>query len=73
MPGGALPVGVPVAMPQPGVVVESGPVAYGEDPDEEEEEEEDQPCVSAMEMLGGTGQSSRQPLYHYGNIAIHNY
>ncbi|XP_031436833.1 BRF1 RNA polymerase III transcription initiation factor subunit a isoform X2 [Clupea harengus] len=54
VPGGALPVGVPVAMPQPGVVVESGPVAYGEDPDEEEEEEEDQPCVSAMEMLGGT-------------------
>lgn len=35
------------------VVVEHGPVIYD---DVEEEEDEEEPCVSAMELLGGDGQ-----------------
>lgn len=40
------------------VLVESGPVSYHpeEDADEEEAEEEDgEPCVSALQMMGGNG------------------
>lgn len=37
------------------VLVESGPVVYDDVADEEEEDEEE-PCVSAMELLGGNGQ-----------------
>ncbi|XP_016076576.1 PREDICTED: transcription factor IIIB 90 kDa subunit [Miniopterus natalensis] len=37
------------------VVVESGPVSYHpeEDPDEDPDEEDGEPCVSALQMLGG--------------------
>ena len=41
------------------VVVESGPVSYHpeEDADEEEPDEEDgEPCVSALQMMGGDGE-----------------
>lgn len=40
------------------VLVESGPVSYHpeEDADEEDAEEEDgEPCVSALQMMGGNG------------------
>lgn len=40
------------------VLVESGPVSYHpeEDADEEEAEEDDgEPCVSALQMMGGDG------------------
>lgn len=46
----------PAAVTQNAIVVESGPVAY-EDPGEEEEEEEEEQCVSAMQLMGGDGQS----------------
>lgn len=46
----------PAAVTQNAVVVESGPVAY-EDPGDEEEEEEEEQCVSAMQLIGGDGQS----------------
>lgn len=39
------------------VVVESGPVSYHpeDDPEEEDPEEEDgEPCVSALQMVGGS-------------------
>lgn len=36
-------------------MVESGPVVY-DDGAAEDEEDEDEPCVSAMELLGGNGQ-----------------
>ncbi|XP_037551026.1 BRF1 RNA polymerase III transcription initiation factor subunit a [Nematolebias whitei] len=42
----------PAASPVSGLVVESGPVVY-DDGAAEEEEDEDEPCVSAMELLGG--------------------
>lgn len=49
-------IGAPVAIPadptQTAVVVESGPVAYEEPVDEEEE---DKHCVSAVQLMGGTG------------------
>lgn len=50
------------AQPSPPRVVESGPVALDE-PDEEEEEEEDaeEPCVSAIQLMGGNGKNS--PVY----------
>lgn len=41
---------------RPTAVVESGPVSYPpeEDPDEEDPDEEDgEPCVSALQMMGG--------------------
>ncbi|XP_066550982.1 transcription factor IIIB 90 kDa subunit [Amia ocellicauda] len=48
----------PPAAPAPSepgqpVVVESGPVVYGEEDHEEEEEEEEEPCVSALQLMGG--------------------
>lgn len=39
------------------MVVESGPVVYDDAAAEEEEEEEEEACVSAMDLLGGNGQS----------------
>uniref|UniRef100_A0A8C6SHJ3 Transcription factor IIIB 90 kDa subunit n=1 Tax=Neogobius melanostomus TaxID=47308 RepID=A0A8C6SHJ3_9GOBI len=52
-----LPVAVPASAPD--ALVESGPVAYEDDPEEEEEEEEEGgDCVSAMELLGGNGYGS---------------
>lgn len=45
----------PVAPAQNAVVVESGPVAY-EDLGEDEEEDEEEPCFSAMQLMGGNGQ-----------------
>lgn len=41
------------------MVVESGPVSYHpeEDAEEEDPDEEDaEPCVSALQMLGGSGE-----------------
>lgn len=49
------PVATPAAPTQNAVVVESGPVAYEEPVDEEEEDEEDEHCVSAVQLMGGTG------------------
>lgn len=48
----------PPAAPTPPPVLESGPVAYDEPAEEEEEieEEAEEPCVSAMELIGGNGQ-----------------
>uniref|UniRef100_A0A1A8HTE0 BRF1 homolog, subunit of RNA polymerase III transcription initiation factor IIIBa n=2 Tax=Nothobranchius kuhntae TaxID=321403 RepID=A0A1A8HTE0_NOTKU len=43
----------PAAAHPSGLVVESGPVAYDDAAADEEEEEEEDPCVSAMELLGG--------------------
>lgn len=46
------------------VVVESGPVSYHpeDDPEEEDPEEEDgEPCVSALQMVGGSGEAPRAP------------
>lgn len=45
------------------VVVESGPVSYHpeEDADEEDPDEEDgEPCVSALQMVGGDGERPLQ-------------
>lgn len=47
----------PAVVTHNAVVVESGPVAY-EDPGEEEDEDEDEQCVSAMQLMGGDGQSA---------------
>ncbi|KAM6913161.1 BRF1 general transcription factor IIIB subunit a [Xenentodon cancila] len=48
---------LPVAAEAPAsgvvVVVESGPVDYEDAAGEEEEDEEEEPCVSAMELMGG--------------------
>lgn len=41
----------------PAVVVESGPVVYDDAAAEDEEEDEEEACVSAMDLLGGNGQS----------------
>lgn len=41
----------------PAVVVESGPVVYDDAAAEDEEEEDEEACVSAMDLLGGNGQS----------------
>lgn len=49
------PVATPAAPSQNAVVVESGPVAYEEPAEEEEEDEEEEHCVSAMQLMGGTG------------------
>lgn len=41
------------------MVVESGPVSYHPEEDAEEEdpdEEDGEPCVSALQMLGGSGE-----------------
>lgn len=43
----------PIAPPP---VIESGPVAYEEPAEEEEDEEVEEPCVSAMKLMGGNGQ-----------------
>lgn len=46
------------------VVVESGPVSYHaeDDPEEDDPEEEDgEPCVSALRMVGGSGEAPRGP------------
>lgn len=46
------------------VVVESGPVSYHaeDDPEEDDPEEEDgEPCVSALQMVGGSGEAPRGP------------
>ncbi|XP_017538423.1 BRF1 RNA polymerase III transcription initiation factor subunit b isoform X2 [Pygocentrus nattereri] len=54
------PVMLPLATPEPPPapttppVVESGPVTYEEPTEEEEEEEAEEPCVSAMELMGGS-------------------
>lgn len=39
------------------MVVESGPVVYDDAAAEDEEEEDEEACVSAMDLLGGNGQS----------------
>ncbi|XP_060722525.1 BRF1 RNA polymerase III transcription initiation factor subunit b isoform X2 [Tachysurus vachellii] len=39
--------------PTPPPVVESGPVAYEEPTEEEEDEEVEEPCVSALKLMGG--------------------
>lgn len=39
------------------VVVESGPVVYDDGAADEEDEEDEEPCVSAMDLLGHNGQS----------------
>lgn len=48
----------PAAVTHNAVVVESGPVAY-EEPKEEEEEDEEEQCCSAIQLMGGDGQSAR--------------
>ncbi|XP_062858284.1 BRF1 RNA polymerase III transcription initiation factor subunit b [Trichomycterus rosablanca] len=50
MPPPVIPVIPPPPTPPP--VVESGPVAYEEPAEEEEEEEVEEPCVSAMKLMG---------------------
>lgn len=47
---------LPVAVGDP-VVVESGPVVYDEAGGDDEDEEEEDTCVSAVDLLGGNGQS----------------
>lgn len=42
--------------PTPPPVIESGPVTYEEPAEEEEDEEVEEPCVSAMKLMGGNGQ-----------------
>ncbi|XP_060773684.1 BRF1 RNA polymerase III transcription initiation factor subunit b isoform X2 [Neoarius graeffei] len=39
--------------PTPPPVIESGPVTYDEPTEEEDEEEVEEPCVSAMKLMGG--------------------
>ncbi|MCJ8743694.1 hypothetical protein PDJAM_G00097220 [Pangasius djambal] len=39
--------------PTPPPVIESGPVTYEEPTEEEEDEEVEEPCVSAMKLMGG--------------------
>ncbi|KAK1795942.1 hypothetical protein P4O66_009056 [Electrophorus voltai] len=62
------PMSVPPATPEPAPVpasppvIESGPVAYEEPTEEDEEAEAEEPCVSAMELMGGNGQVSSFPL-----------
>lgn len=48
----------PPPAPTPPPMLEIGPVAYEEPAEEEEENEEEaeESCVSAMEMIGGSGQ-----------------
>uniref|UniRef100_A0A3Q3IXC7 Brf1 TBP-binding domain-containing protein n=1 Tax=Monopterus albus TaxID=43700 RepID=A0A3Q3IXC7_MONAL len=41
-----------------GVVVESGPVVYDDAAADDEDEEEEETCVSAMELMGGSGYGS---------------
>lgn len=45
----------PVPAAVPAVLVESGPVVYDDAADEEDEDEEET-CVSAMDLLGSSGQ-----------------
>lgn len=51
----ANPLPVPESAPSD-ALVESGPVVYEEDPAEEEEEEDEDGCVSAMDLMGASGQ-----------------
>lgn len=46
--------------PTPPPVIESGPVTYEEPTEEEEDEEVEEPCVSAMKLMGGNGQYKQQ-------------
>lgn len=46
--------------PTPPPVIESGPVTYEEPTEEEEDEEVEEPCVSAMKLIGGNGQYEQQ-------------
>lgn len=46
--------------PTPPPVIESGPVAYDEPTEEEDDEEVEEPCVSAMKLMGGNGQYKQQ-------------
>ncbi|KAF7690263.1 BRF1 RNA polymerase III transcription initiation factor subunit b isoform X2 [Silurus meridionalis] len=39
--------------PTPPAVIESGPVAYEEPTEEEDDEEVEEPCISAMKLMGG--------------------
>ncbi|TSK58061.1 Transcription factor IIIB 90 kDa subunit [Bagarius yarrelli] len=45
--------------PTPPPVIESGPVTYEEAPEEEEEEEVEEPCVSAMKLMGENAKGIR--------------
>lgn len=42
------------------LVIESGPVTYEEPTEEEEDEEVEEPCVSAMKLMGGNGKYKQQ-------------
>ncbi|KAK2826773.1 hypothetical protein Q5P01_020987 [Channa striata] len=48
------PLPVPVETSNSGVVVESGPVVYDDAVDDYEDDEEEEPCVSAMELMGSS-------------------
>ena len=50
------PAAAPAAAAAEGVVVESGPVVYDDVAADEEEEDEDEPCVSAMDLFGSSGE-----------------
>lgn len=50
------PLPMPVGAPTSGVVVESGPVVYDDAAVDEEDDEEEEACVSAMELMGSSGQ-----------------
>lgn len=52
----------PAVVTHNAAVVESGPVTY-DDPGEEEEEEEEEQCISAMQLMGGDGQTAHTPLH----------
>lgn len=67
--------------PTPPPVIESGPVTYEEPAEEEEDEEVEEPCVSAMKLIGGNGQceqlviknavSQIYRLYVYGSLYLY--
>lgn len=48
----------PNTAPSGPTMVESGPVAYDEAAEDEEEEEVEEPCVSALQLLGGNGEGT---------------
>lgn len=57
------------------VVVESGPVSYHaeDDPEEDDPEEEDgEPCVSALRMVGGSGEAPRGPREQQPPVLVPN-
>ncbi|XP_041668488.1 transcription factor IIIB 90 kDa subunit-like [Cheilinus undulatus] len=47
------PLPLPMGAPVSNVVVESGPVVYDDAVADEEDEDEEEPCVSAMDLMGG--------------------